>query len=106
MLLSYTAYQYALDKNKTRQMFDASSTENYDKNEDADGKPNWSVFVLAVFVELVLLFFAIPMALRTARSRSQLFLHLFFAITATPAYLFVAVAFQTPAYDTLMNPVL
>ena len=104
MLLSLTAYKYALYADKNRQTLPELYTE--DNQPQTPPKPNWGVFILAVLVELILLFFAIPMALRVAKSRAQLTLHLFFAITATPAYLFVAVAFQTPAYQTLAQPIL
>jgi hypothetical protein len=120
MLLTYTAYRYALEQDKNRDLtpepFNAEADPNKansdkaNSDQDKDKRPpppRWMVYTvlgLTFLIELAMLYIAVPMAFRIAQSRAQLFLHLFFAITATPAYLFVATVFQTDAYDTLLVP--
>jgi ABC-type sugar transport system permease subunit len=107
MLLS--AYTYSLYQDKMRQTPPELMTleSQMGTNEPAT-KNSWLkqifldfyyVFVFVFLTELFLLFFTLPLAMRLARTRRELFVHLFFAIFFAPAYLFVAVAGRVFKYS-------
>lgn len=106
MLIS--AYAYSLYHDKMRQtspeffFANQASTNNNDnttqKQQQEEAAGYFWYFVAAFVIEVFLLFYSIPLAMKLARTRGELTLHLFFAIFATPAYLFVAVAGQLLNY--------
>jgi len=109
MLLS--AYSYSLYRDKMRQTPLEFMTPNDQMNKESaagNSSNSWPyqlfldfyyVFVLVFITELFLLFFTIPLAMQLARTRGELFAHLFFAIFFAPAYLFVAVAGRVFKYS-------
>lgn len=99
MLLS--AYSYSLYRDKMRQtppeFFFANTVANTDNNDNNDKKAEDASMALYYFIaffvlEVFLLFYTIPLAMKLAQTRGEMIIHLFFAIFAAPAYMFVAVA--------------
>lgn len=94
MLISYNALQYALYKDKNLQ-------EKY--QEKYKTKPDMTLqLAIAILVfELVLLYFALSMAVQVSKTKKQLFVHVLMAALFTLPYVFYNVVFDTPAYQTL-----
>lgn len=89
MLFTALSYSWYADKNRQ------TPPELFETPDNASlQKYGAYVVVLSLIIELVFLFYAIPIAFRVARTNSELIVHLMFVILATPLYLFVYVASQ------------
>lgn len=98
MLISYNALQYALYKDKN---LNEKYQEKYqEKYKNAHEITIQFAIILLVF-ELVLLYFALSMAVQVSKSKKQLFVHIMMATLFTLPYVFYNVVFETPAYQTL-----
>jgi len=98
MLFTALAYSWYQDKNRQTlpELFDASQNknENGEASPPEDVKSAYVRFILFFIVEVMLLLYVVPLAFQTARTRTELFVHLFFAIVFTPIYALIAVASQ------------
>ena len=103
MLLTLGAkYLY---KNKNRDV--SPPFEMFDEELSWSNKKDWPKLLLLwapiVIMDLIILGFAILMALRVAKNNKELILHLFFAIFANIPYAFICTVFNTPAFQTLRD---
>lgn len=96
----FTTLSYSWYKDKTRQtppeLFDAFQNKNGDgeASPPEDVKAAYVRMVMFFIVEVMLLIYVVPIAFQAARTRTELFVHLFFAVVFTPIYALFAVASQ------------
>jgi hypothetical protein len=69
--------------------------------DNAEDRPFIVAMVIVFIFEFVLLYFAILMAIRVSKTKTQLFLHLFAAIFFTLPYIVLNTIFETGAYRSL-----
>jgi len=68
-----------------------------------EDRPFIVAMVIVFIFEFILLYFAIFMAIRASRTKTQLFLHLFCAIFFTLPYIVLNTIFETNAYRSLTD---
>ncbi len=71
--------------------------------DNAEDRPYIVAMVIVFIFEFILLYFAIFMAIRASRTKTQLFLHLFCAIFFTLPYIVLNTIFETNAYRSLTD---
>ena len=95
MLFTALAYSWYQDKNRN------TPPELYDKSSGSQDQ--WTVsqywtFIFVFICEVILLMYAIPLAMRVARTTQELFGHLILAVIFTPLYVGGAVLIQMYGY--------
>lgn len=115
VLMTYMAYNYALYNDKNRDI--DKIVDNYEKGSEtasaASSGPSWDnaedrpwiiLFLLSLFiVEVIILYTAILIALRSSQSNLQLIVNLLFALFVSGPYVFFNVVFNSPAYVSLKD---
>lgn len=98
----FTALTYSWYQDKNRQtppeLFDNHRSVSDDDNKWTATK-FWT-FLIVFICEVILLMYAVPLALRVARTQQELMVHLVLALLFTPVYVAGAVIIQMYGYYT------
>lgn len=84
MILGVSALSYALYKDKNRK----TPPELYKPSDKEETAVLITAAIIILIIEIILLFYAITIAMKFSRTKTELFLNLFLAITFTLPYVF------------------